>query len=148
MAPGRRKQHNTQAGKLIRPSQLSSGNTTNNASTSSAPLMSSQQNNSNKYSPLVSHSLQPQQSVQKNPGICTIFFVFLKKYKIIIIFPAQFNLLQLLPNKRLCIEYTINHLCSSRFVFIFTEYNIIWFIRRNCGITFLHLDSNIAQTKW
>lgn len=69
VAPGRRKQHNTQAGKLIRPSQLNnSNNNTSSSSSSSVPILSTQQNSNNKYS-LVSHSLPPQQpSVQKSAG--------------------------------------------------------------------------------
>lgn len=71
MAPGRRKQHNTQAGKLIRPTQLnSSNNSASGSSQSTVPILSSQPNSSNKYSTLVSHSLPPQQPpVQKNTGI-------------------------------------------------------------------------------
>lgn len=65
VAPGRRKQHNTQAGKLIRPSQLN--NNSSNSNAPPVPVMSSQQNN-NKYAPMVSHSLPPQ-SLQKNSGI-------------------------------------------------------------------------------
>lgn len=67
VAPGRRKQHNTQAGKLIRPAQLNSNSISNNSG--SAPSISLQQNNSNKYSPLCSNSLALQQNVQKNSGV-------------------------------------------------------------------------------
>lgn len=61
VAPGRRK-HNTQAGKLIRPAQLSSNNSSNNNDV--------QQQSSNKYPSLVSHSLPPSQQ-QKNPPSAT-----------------------------------------------------------------------------
>lgn len=67
VAPGRRKQHNTQAGKLIRPSQLNNSNNNSSSSSSSVPILSTQQNSNNKYS-LVSHSLPPQPSVQKSAG--------------------------------------------------------------------------------
>ncbi|XP_055305577.1 ataxin-2 homolog isoform X4 [Sitodiplosis mosellana] len=67
VAPGRRKQHNTQAGKLIRPSQLNnSNNNTSSSSSSSVPILSPQQSSNNKYPSLVSHSLPPQPTVQKN----------------------------------------------------------------------------------
>lgn len=66
VAPGRRKQHNTQAGKLIRPSQI---NNNSNISSTSVPIGLSQQNTSNKYSTLVSHSMSSQQqTMQKNSG--------------------------------------------------------------------------------
>lgn len=68
VAPGRRKQHNTQAGKLIRPTQIINNNS--NISSSSVPIGSSQHNTSNKYSSLVSHSMSTQQqTMQKNAGI-------------------------------------------------------------------------------
>lgn len=68
VAPGRRKQHNTQAGKLIRPTQLNNSNNSGNASTSIVQVVPIQQNSNNKYSTLVSHSLPLQQSVQKTSG--------------------------------------------------------------------------------
>lgn len=71
VAPGRRKQHNTQAGKLIRPSQLnvSSNNASSSASSASSTsstssVPSTQLSCNNKFS-LPQHSL-PQQSTQKN----------------------------------------------------------------------------------
>lgn len=67
VAPGRRKQHNTQAGKLIRPTQLVNNNIGGSPSTSSVQVVS-HQNSNNKYSALVSHSLPLQQSVQKTSG--------------------------------------------------------------------------------
>lgn len=78
VAPGRRKQHNTQAGKLIRPSQLnvnsnnassSASSASSTSSTSSVP--SSQPSCNNKFS-LPQHSL-PQQSTQKNTGVYNLF---------------------------------------------------------------------------
>lgn len=66
VAPGRRKQHNTQAGKLIRPSQINN-NTVNTSSSSLVPVgISSQQNTNNKYNTLASHSMPQQQ--QKSSG--------------------------------------------------------------------------------
>lgn len=76
VAPGRRKQHNTQAGKLIRPSQLSNSNN-NSSSSSSVPILSTQQSSNNKYPSLVSHSLPPQQSVQKSTGAYERFYFIL-----------------------------------------------------------------------
>lgn len=67
VAPGRRKQHNTQAGKLIRPTQLINSNISGSPSTSSVQVVP-HQNSNNKYSALVSHSLPLQQSVQKTSG--------------------------------------------------------------------------------
>lgn len=73
VAPGRRKQHNTQAGKLIRPTQLNNTNISGNPSTSAVQVVSPQQNiNNTKYSTLVSHSLPLQQSVQKPSGIINL----------------------------------------------------------------------------
>lgn len=70
VAPGRRKQHNTQAGKLIRPAQLNNSSITNSCNSgSTAPIIPMQQSSGNKYSPLVSHSIAPQQSVQKTSGV-------------------------------------------------------------------------------
>lgn len=66
VAPGRRKQHNTQVGKLIRPTPLINSNISGNPSTSSGQVVSPHQNSNNKYSAMVSHSLQ--QSVQKTSG--------------------------------------------------------------------------------
>lgn len=72
VAPGRRKQHNTQAGKLIRPTQLNNTNISGNPSTSAVQVVSPQQNSNSKYSTLVSHSLPLQQSVQKTSGKVTL----------------------------------------------------------------------------
>lgn len=58
VAPARRK-HNTQAGKLIRPAQLSSNNSSSNNDV--------QQQSSNKYPSLVSHSLPPSQQQKNSP---------------------------------------------------------------------------------
>lgn len=148
VAPGRRKQHNTQAGKLIRPSQLSSSNNTNNASTSSAPLMSSQQNNSNKYSPLVSHSLPPQQSVQKNPGI--FFFSF------VAFFHANHNqIFRAVQPSPVVTQQTIMHRIHNQpslqqvCVYFYTKYISLSVLQNFIfGIDFLDLDSNIAQIEW
>lgn len=69
VAPGRRKQHNTQAGKLIRPTQINNNSAT--ASSSSVPVgLSPQQTSNNKYNTLTTHSmLQPQQTIQKGSGL-------------------------------------------------------------------------------
>lgn len=77
VAPGRRKQHNTQAGKLIRPTQLNNSNISNNPSTTTVQVVPPQQNSNNKYSPLVSHSLPIQQSVQKTSGSANLFITIL-----------------------------------------------------------------------
>lgn len=73
VAPGRRKQHNTQVGKLIRPTPLINSNIGGNPSTSSGQVVSPHQNSNNKYSALVSHSLPLQQSVQKTSGKVCFF---------------------------------------------------------------------------
>lgn len=65
VAPGRRKQHNTQAGKLIRPTQLNNSNININSNNSSLPTSTMQQ--SSKYLPMVPHSA-PTQQIQKPSG--------------------------------------------------------------------------------
>lgn len=67
VAPGRRKQHNTQAGKLIRPTQINSSNINISSNTPPISTMSIQQSSNSKYIPMVPHSA-PSQQIQKTSG--------------------------------------------------------------------------------
>lgn len=111
VAPGRRKQHNTQAGKLIRPSQINNNSAT--ANSPSAPVGSSpQQNINNKYNTLTSHSMpQQQQTMQKSSSMHNLNYKT-NSYYIIKSFPQSNPNLPLL-NKQLFIEYNRFELFSK-----------------------------------
>lgn len=129
VAPGRRKQHNTQAGKLIRPTQLNNSN--NNAISSSSSTvsnLSSQQNSNNKYSSSVQHSLPPQPTVQKNTGttqckdspIYPFIYNFYSHFNFKIFrYRTQYNP-NLVRSKRLFTEHIIHQHCNRYVYFLFS----------------------------